>query len=61
VLATYWVTSAPNPVTGKTVTDAVERYEFWHAGHTAIITLSGPVGADNVDPWMTITNSPQWR
>ncbi|WP_431237480.1 hypothetical protein ACQ86B_22435 [Mycolicibacterium aichiense] len=61
VLATYQATSAPNPVTGKTVTDEVQRYTFWHAGHTAVVTLAGPVGADNVDPWNTITNSLQWK
>jgi hypothetical protein len=61
VLATYQVESAPNPVTGKTGTDAFERYSFWRAGHEVILALSGPVGADNVDPWRTITDSFQWR
>lgn len=61
ILATYKATSPPNPVTGKTDTDDVERYEFWRAGHTAVITLSGPVGADNVDPWKTITDSLTWQ
>jgi hypothetical protein len=48
-------------VTGKTGTDAIERYEFWRDGREVILTLSGPVGADNVDPWRTITESLQWR
>ncbi|MDT5004838.1 MAG: hypothetical protein QOJ24_2014 [Mycobacterium sp.] len=61
VLATYQAASAPNPVTGKAGTDAVERYSFWRAGQEVILTLSGPVGADNVDPWRTITDSLQWR
>ncbi len=61
IRATYQAASPPNPVTGKTVTDDVQRYEFWRAGHLAVITLSGPVGADNVDPWNTITNSLQWK
>lgn len=61
VLATYQAASAPNPVTGKAGTDAVERYSFWRAGQEVILTLSGPVGADNVDPWRTITDSFQWR
>ena len=61
VLVTYEVASAPNPVTGKASTDAVERYSFWRAGHEVVLTLSGPVGADNVDPWRTITDSLQWR
>ena len=61
VLATYQAASAPNPVTGKAGTDAVERYSFWRAGEEVILTLSGPVGADNVDPWRTITDSFQWH
>jgi hypothetical protein len=61
VLVTYQASAAPNAVTTKSVTDSVERYEFWHNGHTAILTLSSPVGADNVDPWLTITNSLRWH
>ena len=61
VLITYQAISAPNAVTGKTGTDAIERYEFWRGGQEVILTLSGPVGADNVDPWRTITDSLQWR
>jgi hypothetical protein len=61
MLITYQGTSPPNPVTGKTGTDAIERYEFWRDGREVILTLSGPVGADNVDPWRTITDSLQWR
>jgi hypothetical protein len=60
-LVTYQATSPPNEVTGKSGVDAVERYEFWRDGHEAILTLSGPLGADNVDPWRTITDSLQWR
>ena len=61
VLATYQAESATNPVTGKTGTDDVERYSFWRPGQEVILTLSGPVGADNVDPWRTITDSFQWQ
>lgn len=60
VLITYHATSAVNPVTGRSVTEAVERYEFWRNGQEVIVTLSGPVGADNVDPWRTVTDSVQW-
>lgn len=60
VLITYTATSPPNPVTGKPGTDAVERYEFWRRNDEVILTLSGAVGADNVDPWRTITDSFQW-
>lgn len=61
ILLTYQATSAPNPVTGKSVTEAVERYEFWRAGRAAVLTLSGPKGADNVDPWRKITDSFRWQ
>ena len=57
---TYLATAPPDPVTGKTVTDAVERYVFTHAGRTAVLTLSGPRGADNVDPWRIVTDSLRW-
>ncbi len=61
VLITYRAASAPDPVTGKTTVDAVERYEFWKAGRELILTLSGPRGADNVDPWRRITDSVRWQ
>lgn len=61
VLIAYGATSAPDPVTGKTTADAVERYEFWKAGRELILTLSGPRGADNVDPWRRITDSVRWQ
>ncbi|HEV7751242.1 MAG TPA: hypothetical protein VGO71_06860 [Baekduia sp.] len=57
---TYTTTSAPNAVTGKTQTDAVERYVFTHNGKTAVLTLTGPKGADNVDPWKIVTDSFRW-
>ncbi|HMN99297.1 MAG TPA: hypothetical protein PKD59_07780 [Miltoncostaeaceae bacterium] len=60
VLVTYLARSAPDPVTGKTGVDAVERYAFHHAGREVVVTLSGPNGADNVDPWMTVTDSLRW-
>jgi hypothetical protein len=61
MLITYQGTSPPNSVTGKTQTDAFERYEYWHAGQEMILTLSGPVGADDVDPWRTVTDSLRWH
>jgi hypothetical protein len=57
---TYLQKAPPDPVTGKVVTDAVERYVFFHRGRTAVLTLSGPRGADNVDPWRIVTNSLRW-
>jgi hypothetical protein len=56
----YLAQGSPNAVTGKAVTDAVERYLFVHNGSEAVLTLSAPKGSDNVDPWRTITNSVRW-
>lgn len=60
VLAKYLLDSAPNPVTGKVVRDIAERYEFWKAGQEAVLTLTGPQGADNVDPWKLVSDSLHW-
>ncbi|MGO4258663.1 hypothetical protein [Marmoricola sp. RAF53] len=60
VLVTYLLDSAPNQVSGKVVRDAAERYEFWHAGQEAVLTLTGPKGADNVDPWRLVSDSLHW-
>lgn len=61
VLITYQAISAPDAVTGKSVTEAVERYEFWRGGQEVVLTLSAPQGADNVDPWRMITDSFRWQ
>jgi len=61
VLVTYKADAPADPVTGKVVHDAVERYEFWRGGTEAILTLAGPVGADNVDPWRTVSDSFRWH
>lgn len=60
VRITYLASSAADPVTGKTITDAVERYVFFHKGRQVVLTLSGPKGADNVDPWRLVTDSVRW-
>jgi hypothetical protein len=60
VLIRYSAFSQPDPVTGKVYQVAVERYEFYRNGAEVIVTLSGPSGADNVDPWRTVTNSFRW-
>ncbi|MFE3763847.1 hypothetical protein ACFXPI_19075 [Streptomyces sp. NPDC059104] len=58
---TYRGNSAADPVTGKAVRDAFERYVFHHRGRDVVVTLSGPVHADNADPWRTVTDSLRWR
>lgn len=60
VLITYEMSSPPDPVTGKRITESVQRYDFWQGGIEAVLTLSGPKGADNVDPWRTVTDSFRW-
>ena len=61
ILLTYLRDGAANAVTGKVVREAVERYEFWRGGTQVTLTLSGPVGADNVDPWKIVTDSFSWK
>ncbi|MGW5367903.1 hypothetical protein ACWER6_31055 [Streptomyces sp. NPDC004009] len=61
VLLTYQGDSAKDPVTGKVVRDAFERYAYYRSGHEVDVTLSGPVNADNVDPWRIISDSFAWR
>jgi hypothetical protein len=57
---TYLARGRPDPVTGKTRTNAVERYLFTRNGKQVVLTLSGPKGADNVDPWKLVTDSLKW-
>lgn len=61
VLLTYQGDTAPDPVTGKVVRDAFERYSFYRNGRQVDLTLSGPVSADNVDPWRIVTDSLRWQ
>jgi hypothetical protein len=59
--ATYSADATPDPVTGRTVRDDVELYVFWKDGTEVLLTLSGPHGADNVDPWKKISTSFTWN
>jgi hypothetical protein len=54
---TYLSKGSPDRVTGKVRTNAVERYVFFHHGRDVVLTLTGPKGADNVDPWKIVTDS----
>ncbi|HKV60208.1 MAG TPA: hypothetical protein VJO32_18100 [Ktedonobacteraceae bacterium] len=60
VLITYTSNSDPNGVTGKQVRLENNRYLFYKNGKLATLTLSAPVGADNVDQWARIANSFKW-
>jgi hypothetical protein len=57
----YSTESAPNPVTNKRVTLAVDRYYLSRGGKRAIIDLGAPKGVDNVDAFRMISRSFRWR
>jgi hypothetical protein len=60
IVLRYSGDSAPDPVTNKSVREAFERYLFWSNGKLAALTLAGAEGADNVDPWMKVSDSFRW-
>lgn len=60
VKITYTTQSAPNPVTGKSVTLMVDRYELAHGGRVATIDLGTPTGVDNVDAYKKMVASYRW-
>jgi len=60
VKLTYTTQSAPNPVTGKSVTLMVDRYELAHGGQVATIDLGTPTGVDNVDAYKKMVASYRW-
>ena len=49
--------SDPDPVTGKVYRDEVQEYQVFHVGRTVRMDLYGPVGADNVDAYKTMSQS----
>lgn len=61
VLVTYQGDSTQDPVTGKVVRDAFERYIYYRNGQRLDLTLSGPTNADNVDPWRIVSDSVAWQ
>jgi hypothetical protein len=60
VHATFAQDSTPDPVTGRVIRDDAELFVFWRNGTEVLLTLSGPHGADNVDPWKKISTSFSW-
>jgi hypothetical protein len=60
VKITYTTQSTPNPVTGKSVTLMVDRYELAHGGRVATIDLGTPTGVDNVDAYKRMIASYKW-
>jgi hypothetical protein len=61
VVVTYRSNSEPNSVTGKQYRLEDLRFEFYRKGEEVALTLSGPVGSDNVDPWRLVSESFRWR
>ena len=61
LMITYSDAAPKNPVTGTAGVDSVERYAYFRAGDEVVLTLSGPKGADNVDPWRIVTDSLRWE
>jgi hypothetical protein len=60
VHATFSQDSVSDPVTGRVVRDDAEVFVYWRGGTEVLLTLSGPHGADNVDPWKKISTSFGW-
>ncbi len=60
MLISFQENSAPNSVTGKQYRDDVLRYELFNNGQEVVLTLTSPVGSDNVDPWRIVTQSLGW-
>ncbi len=60
ILSLYRADAPADPVTGKVVNDEVQRYTFWKNSQSVTLTLAGPRGADNVDPWRIVTDSFAW-
>ena len=58
---TYSTESAPDPVTNKRVTLAVDRYYLSRGGKRSILDLGAPKGVDNVDAFRMISQSFRWR
>ena len=54
------VLSPPDPVTGKQVPSLVDRYYVPGASGLAIVTVSTPVGVDNVDAFRLMIESFKW-
>ena len=53
----YRRNSAPDSVTNKVYRDEVEEYDVFADGRLVRMDLYGPVGADNVDAYRTMSQS----
>lgn len=56
----YDLPSPPDPVTGKAVPSVVDRYYVPGPSGLALVSLSTPVGVDNVDAFRQMIESFRW-
>ncbi|MEO8242742.1 MAG: hypothetical protein ABI832_10540 [bacterium] len=61
VLIAYSANSDPNPVTSKQLRLEGNRYLIWHKGAMAVLDMTAPFGADNVDQWKLMSDSFRWQ
>lgn len=61
VRITYRADSAPDDVTGKQHRIDVDRYELFHNGTVAVISLVSPAGSDNMDVFRHVSESFTWQ
>jgi hypothetical protein len=59
--AQYHTLSAKDPVTGKQVPVVVDRYYLPSSSRWVTVTLSTPIGVDNVDAFRLIARSYRWK
>jgi hypothetical protein len=57
VLIVFRRNSDPDPVTGRQYRDEVREVLLWRSGREVRFDLFGPVGADNVDAYRTMSDS----
>lgn len=60
VVVHYAANSDVNAVTNKAIRLDSENYYFWKTGKLAVLTVSAPAGADNVDQWQLMAKSFTW-
>jgi hypothetical protein len=53
--------SEPNAVTNKQIRLENDRYLFARNGKVATVTFSAPKGADNIDEWLLMSKSFEWK
>lgn len=61
IVIAYEENSVPDSVTGKQNRMESNQYLFFKNGRIAALTLSAPLGADNVDQWNRMSGSFRWR